>query len=408
MYIMSKDQDLGFLVMTPLDEFEEMNLDNNEGGDAGQGAAQTQSQSNATEGDQGEGEDDSKGAGGAEGGEGTPPDDQGGNPGEHGDPLGQKTEVFSPESVANQLYADGIIQEIPDGVDVEAFDEQAFWSTIKHNLEKTKTEAFQAGAKAQQDNLVGALNQTTQELLAYNLDKPNASEEEIMAFMQAKVRATGIQKLDPEKPGDAERIIREYYSSEDQPWSTAEIADKITKLTELSQLEAEAKVLKPKLDARAEALANQKVADARRIAASEERLADNLKQRVIGLLKTGSIQGVELTQEDASFVYNAVLNQDVDVPVRGGRTMKMGLLEALLYKHRHDTQNGNLENLLLAALVLEKGPKVLEKVFSRKAQHSEAERLIKETKFSNNKKIGAANSSREPGKPGGMFKLRVN
>ena len=301
-------------------------------------------------------------------------------------------------SVANELYNKGFITEVPEGIDREAFKQEDFWTVVQHNWEKSKAAAVDADRR----NLAQNINDTTRQILEYNLSNPNAEEGDILALVEGMQFGEKIKSYTVEN--NAEDIVRTYYAS--QNWTNEEIETKLVNLAESKQLESEATLLKPKLDSRAEKLTQDKINQAAQIAQAEKQNQAVLKNRTIEMLKTGKINGVELTREEVSAVYNFITNQDVQVPVKGGKTFQLGAMEALIYHHRYGKE-GNLTNLALAALILQGGEEKVRKFFKNKQNAGQgAEAFFTKTK--------AAASKTKPGSPtqpsngGGLFTLNFS
>ncbi len=300
-------------------------------------------------------------------------------------------------SLANGLLERQFFKEIPETVDPSAFTEDAFYTTIEHNTNLRVQDAI----REERESLVGALTGVTQSIMAYDIENPNATDEEIFDYMQATLAARDITSLDVEK--DAERIVRQYYGSIN--WTSQEVEDEVRSLIASDKLTDKARALKPKLDMKAQEITQGKLAQQRAIADAEARQYQVLQKRTMDILKEGQLNGIPLTREEAQLVYAAVMNNDVDVPVKGGKTVKLGLMEALVHKHRF-TDQGNLENLMLAALVMEKGPEAVKRFIEEKAAAKQVELFTRESKGSVFKK--ANGNKPQPKSSDGLFRLKLN
>jgi hypothetical protein len=323
----------------------------------------------------------------------------------------QPQEEYEPEAPVDEdvypQFADkladlGYITEIPEDVDPEKFDSNAFWKTLEHNFQRQAQEAYERGLEEERQYLTQSLSPLSSSILDYNLTNPNTSDEDILAYVQAKMFENTVGNLNPDKESDAERIITEYYL--DQGWSSSDIEEKILTLTESSTLLKEAKLVHPKLVSRAQLISQRKTEDARMIAEAEERMRENLSNRVLGVLEQGELQGIPLSREDVNFIYHAVLNEDFQVPIRGGKKVQMPWAEALMYQHRYDQRNGNLENLMLGLLVMQKGIEPLKELFAVQGQNRATEEMVRQTRFSNQKKTGTVIN--KP-KQDGLFRLNL-
>lgn len=299
-------------------------------------------------------------------------------------------------SIANGLLERGFIKEIPEGVDASNFDEAGFWKTFEHN----KNLEIQKALSDERSYLADSITDTTRQLMAYDIENPNLTDEEMLEFIQGTVYAKQITNLDPKT--QPEQILRQYYGT--IGWSGEEVEQKLADLAETNKLQSEAALVKPKLDKAAQQISEEKIMQQRRIADHEAKMYNHLKDRTINVLKEGKINGVPLTQEEVNVIYNSVLNQDVDVPIRGGKSVKMGVLEAMVYKHKY-TQDGNLENLMLAALVMQRGPEALEKFYKQQTETKVIDSFVRDTKAGTLRTQGKPNKSTSGGS---LFKLRVN
>jgi hypothetical protein len=299
-------------------------------------------------------------------------------------------------SIANGLLERGFIKEIPEGVDAGNFDEAGFWKTFEHN----KALEIQEAINQERSSLADSITDTTRQLIAYDIENPNLTDEEMLEFIQGTVYAKQITNLDPRT--QPEQILRQYYGT--IGWSGEEVEQKLADLAETNKLQSEAALVKPKLDKAAQQISEEKILQQRRISDHEAKMYNHLKDRTVNVLKKGEINGVPLTQEEVNIIYNSVLNQDVDVPVRGGKSVKMGVLEAMVYKHKY-TQDGNLENLMLAALVMQRGPEALEKFYKQQTEKKVLDSFVRETKAGALRTQGKTN---KPTSGGSLFKLRVN
>ena len=302
-------------------------------------------------------------------------------------------------AIANGMLNKGFFREIPTDIDPTQFSEEAFWKTFEHNSRLQVDEAI----KNERELLASSITNTTRDILSYDIENPNATEEEIVDFLQSTIYARQITSLDPEKA--PEQVIRQYYNS--VGWTAAEIDAEVVELVERDKLVDKAKSLKPKLDLQAQAITEDKIRQQRLITDQEAKQYNSLRERTIQVLNTGKLFDVELTREEAHLAYNAILNQDVEVPVRGGKTVKLGAMEALVYKHRYDP-SGSIENLMLAAIVMEKGPEAIEKYLGKKANTKVVEQFVRDNRASVASKTGAVVNNKRNTENSGLFRLKVN
>lgn len=315
----------------------------------------------------------------------------------------ERAEEFSELSnlapaVAQLLADNGFFSELPADVDVENFDQDALIKTVKHNMELTERTGFENGVEYERSRLVEGLPQTGLKLVDY-LQNPNLDDEDIKNYLSVVLMESNITNLDPNVSGDAENIVRAFYNN-DARFTRAEIDEKITELLESDTLLKEANRLKPKVDAQASKNAQDQVEIKKQMREQENLMHGHMVNRTKEILRTGNLNGIPLLKEDAELVYSMMANNEVKVPVKGGKHVEMGVAEAMIFKHKY-TQEGNLENLMLGLLVMAKGPQTVERYFAQKARTQETEKVIKEQKFSFGKKSGGMESPPDVKKQGG-------
>jgi hypothetical protein len=255
--------------------------------------------------------------------------------------------------IANYLSENGLIKDVPKDIDLEDFKRDDFLKLMQHNVDlEGKT----------------------------NLDNPNADEADIHSYVSSLMYSEDITKLTPEN--DAEKIVREYYKSID--WDKQAVDNKVIQLVELDALQSEAKTLKPKLDVKATKIANEKAQHAQAIKDYDLSLQEQLRERVTNTLDTGKLNGVELSEEQAQFLYAATMNDDTPVTIKGKR-VEMGFAEALIRNAKYNPKS-NMEDLMLGLLVIQGGKTAIEKFYKKQAKTEIAKEFSNTFKFSNNKK----------------------
>lgn len=301
--------------------------------------------------------------------------------------------------LASILHQKGHITELPEGVDAENFGAEDFWKTVEHNINKTAENKFVEGIQYEQKRLVEKLPNLAQDVLAYSLGD-NLDDEDVFSYMQSLVQSKELTSLNPETPGDAERIVTEYYKQ--AGWKPEEISTKVNDLIQREALQGEAVFLKPKLDEQATRIAQEKVQQQRQLEEYDKKMQKDLETRVSSLLSTGKINEVPLTREEVSFLYNAAVNNEIPVRVKGGKQVEMGFAEYLVRKHKY-SQEGNLQNMLLGLLVMEHGTEAIEKFVAKKARTKEVNEYTRQMKFSGKKKGGRTTTKSSPKNTGGFI-----
>ena len=288
--------------------------------------------------------------------------------------------------VVAQLLADnGFFTELPSDVDEENFDEDALIKTFKHNLGIAEQKSFDEGINYERDRLTSTLPETGLRLLEF-LDNPNLDDDEIKNYLRSVIFENDITRLDPDDSYDAEKIVRTFYS-QDNRFSQDEIDSKISDLIQLDKLKKEASVLKPKVDAQASKMAQEQIEMKRAIQEQEKQLQGFLVNRTKEMLNKGTLNGMPLSREDAELAYKLIVNNDIPIPVKGGKKVEMGFAELEIFKHKY-TKEGSLDNLALGLLVMAKGPEIIERYFQKKAKTEATKEFINQNKFNFQKKSG--------------------
>ena len=299
--------------------------------------------------------------------------------------------------IANVLLSLGHISEIPEDIDADNFGAKELKKLLSYRDNQLTSKISKDTSEYERKRIIGKFNPLVQELASYNLDNPNADEEDIIEYLESITNVNRITSLDPTK--DAERIVREYYKS--AGFSTSETSEKIDDLVTLNKLEKEAIKVKPKLDAQAQQIVQAKHQQTQQIKEYEENLYKDLEFKTVETLNTGKIGGIDITREEAQIIYNSLMNNEVPVILKG-KQVEMGYLEALIMREKHQ---GNLENVMLATLILNGGKEAINKFFAKEAKNEELERLTKEIKFSNKRKTSVQSSNKKEEESGFQIKF---
>ena len=267
-------------------------------------------------------------------------------------PLGEDV-----ASVATMLQEKGFLSVIPEDFPMAAVTTENLWELIELNFNQKVVQEFESGYESARTDLSRSVSDETLDILNYQLANPNASKEEVRYHIDRILYAKDVADLDPADPTDAEIILRQYLSFDCTP---EEVAAQIAEAIELNRLEQRASMWKPKVVQRAQAAVQQ---DRQRQAGILEQ--DRLRHqeflgKVDNALKANTLLGIPLGQEEKARVRAILGENNMPVPVNGGQTVELGLMEYLVSKNKYG-RDGNVENLIMAALILDQGPKVLEK-----------------------------------------------
>lgn len=303
-------------------------------------------------------------------------------------------------AVAQLLADNGFFTELPPDVDEEQFDEDALIKTFKHNLGIAEQKSFDEGINYERQRLSSTLPETGIKLLEF-LDNPNLDEDEIKDYLRSVIFENDITRLDPEDSFDAEKIVRAFYE-QDGRFTREEVDTKIADLVQSDRLKREASILKPKVDAQASKLAQEQANMKKVIQDQEKQLQGFLVNRTKEMLNKGKLNGIPMTREDAELAYKLIVNNDIPIPVKGGKQVEMGYAELEIFKHKY-TKEGNLERLALGLLVMAKGESVIERYFAKQATTEATKDFINKQKFNFQKKSGQTSPNAAPKSSGTNF-----
>lgn len=283
-------------------------------------------------------------------------------------------------STLNNLVNLGFITDIPEGIDPDKIGAEEAKTILQHRDSQLIQAAAAQATEAEQKRIVSKLNPVLHEVMAFNLDNPNASKDEVLEFIDSMTNVGRITELDPER--DSEKIIREYNKTLGR--SSEDITEIVNDLVELGKLEKEATKLKPLLDQKALSIIQKKNADSEYLRKSEEEAQMVLKDKTVQQLNLKTVSGIPITAEDQQYLYSVIMNNEVPVNIKG-RKVEVGHLEALILHEKHSPK-GNIENVMLAALVLRDGVEGMTKFLATNVKNTETEKIVKGIKFSNHKK----------------------
>lgn len=292
----------------------------------------------------------------------------------------------------NDLYAEGLLsiseEELPEVLgEYEEFgaaeQEKILIASLKKSLELQNSVAEEA-RKEGMGQLLESLDPITKKGVEYSLSNPDA--EDLKDFYKGLIYEADIKSLDPQDANDAERILKIYYK--EQNFKPEDIDEKITDLKSLNKLVKEATLVKPKLDAQAEAIAERKLDEQRAIVDYESSKKQDLMRRITEVLKVGNLDGIPISRETGDFLVSALAGDEFQIPIKG-KTVELNLAEAMILHHKH-SKKGDLK-LLMKALILLHKPEEFEKFYTKKVVSTETNRFIKEHKLSSGSKTATFN-----------------
>ncbi len=295
---------------------------------------------------------------------------------------------FNYETVINSLASKGFIKEAYEGFDEEEITEETLAKLLAHNIEKEKETEF--------DGFIENLSPLTQRLLEFDTNSTSKDKgKEVESYLKTLIEENSIKSLDPDNEYDQEKIVKQWYKSK-EGYTPNEIEEKVTELKEAGLLAKESRRIKPKLDEEAESIAKRQEEDQRNIRLMQEKFNEQYNEKVIDVLKTGKVGGINLSKEEASKLYGFMTGEEVPVNI-GGKATIMSQLEAILFYNKHHAQ-GSIENLALATLLLT-NPDKFEKEYSKKMETKVTEEFVKTHKYNNKIKTGEATETKKTAPP---------
>lgn len=273
----------------------------------------------------------------------------------------------------NALLEEGLFD--PDNL-YEGFNEdvepspEVLKKFIEHNIQLREQQAV--------TELFEEVSPLTQRLLQYDL---NAKGQGIESFIRTLVEENNIKSLNPENEYDQEKIVRIFYKDED--FTSQEIEEKIEDLKTAGLLSKEANRLKPKLDARAEAIAKQEEENQKMLSQIENQRKQGFFQKVEQEIKTGKVDNIPLSKEDANAIFHLLMGEDVRLKLPEGREVKMNAFEAEIFKHKYSNK-GDVKLLIKAALLLT-NPDKFYKHFANEVKTKEVNEFVKAQKYNTTK-----------------------
>lgn len=302
---------------------------------------------------------------------------------------------------AEALHKLGYFTELPDDVDTDNFSLEDFVKTVKHNfdLQKGKEEDLKKdAADATFQKIVGKMSPLTQQLFEYELR--GGAEESITDLAKTILYSSDIKGLSVTDIKDQERIVKEYYKATGE--TPQEIDERIKDLALANLLEKEAIRVKPKLDAKADEIAKDKTKQQELLYNQERDNKKKLETKVLDVLQGGDIDGIPVDQEMASFLYEALMNDEVPVVIKG-KKVEVSVAESMILYHKYHP-NGSVKQLMKSLYMLH-DPEKFEGFYKKQAGTKEAERQVKENRISANTKSGKfitsetkTNTSMQPGR----------
>lgn len=271
--------------------------------------------------------------------------------------------------IINKFFDKGIFdtENVYEGFDQDTEpSEEVLERFIEHNYELRDKKVI--------EDFIGGISPLTQRILEYDL---NSGGQGTSQYLRTLLEENNIKSLNVENEYDQEKIVRLWYQNED--WSAEEIEEKVEDLKTASLLAKEASKVKPKLDAKAEAIAKKEEEAQRMLKQIELRRKEEFFDKVESIIKTGTVDNIKIGREDAEKIMSLLFVDDVPVNLPEGKELRMNYLEAEIFRHKYSNK-GN-PNLLIQIAYLLSNPEKFYKQFADAAKTQEVNEFVKEQKY---------------------------
>ena len=237
---------------------------------------------------------------------------------------------------------------------------------IEHNLELRDNKVI--------EEFIGNISPLTQRILEFDL---NSKGQNVEFYLKTLIEENNIKALKIDNEYDQEKIVRMWLNDED--YKPEEIEEKIQELKDASLLAKEAGRLKPKLDARAEAIAKEAEEAERMLKQIETRRKEEFFNRVESIIKTGKVDNMVIGKEDAEKIMALLVLDNVPVKLPEGKELKMNYLEAEIFKHKYSSKGD--PKLLVQVAYLLSNPDKFYQQFANVAKTKETNEFVKSQKY---------------------------
>lgn len=281
--------------------------------------------------------------------------------------------------LTNMLAKSNLLSELPEGVDQANYGSKDFVKVIEHNFNKKLEETVEKTKNEVVEQFFGNLSERVQKLVEYELQ----GGDDVETLLKTMVHAKELEQLDINDVSDQARILREYYLQQGE--TSQEIEERIQDFIDNGLLAKEAARIKPKLDKKIEDIAAQKIATQKQLAEYEKSVRTQLESKVKSIINKGSVNGIPITKEAATFLINGIVNDDIPITFKG-KKQNVSLDQALVLYHKYDSK-GDVERLMEALLLLQY-PEQVREHYNKKAITKEADLFKKDHSYSAATKTG--------------------
>lgn len=241
------------------------------------------------------------------------------------------------------LLEKGIISDFPETfnnaadrgpVTVEELNE-----VLEYNTSLKETRA----AENTFNTILGKMSPELQKAYEYEAAGGNPAD-----YLKVIIETRDLKGLDPTKVSDQEIIVREFYKN--SGLEPEDINEKITDLKDAALLEKEASKLKPKLDKRAEDIAQEKMMSQRAVAEQKIALSQVAANRITEKLVKG-VDSIKFNKEEANELLSSIMLEQ-SFKYGEGNVQTKTTLEYLIDYHKYST-DGDPSRVIKALMILD-------------------------------------------------------
>jgi hypothetical protein len=163
----------------------------------------------------------------------------------------------------------------------------------------------------------------------------NDGGDDLKGLFRSLAAVEEVRQMDPNEPGDAKQIVRNYLQATNPDWSPQEIEEEITGWEDRNELEAKAQKFQPKLNALTERQVQNKIASQEKLRKQQQEQAQAYMDSVYKTLEPGDLNGIKLDRKTQNLLFSGLVQANYP-SVTGKQT---NLLGHLLEQHQFVAPN---------------------------------------------------------------------
>ena len=295
---------------------------------------------------------------------------------------------------ANFFADKEFIKEVPEGVNKEALTIDAFWDIVDHNVKLREQENFALGREDALSQISSTLTPTALDIVNFQINNPNVTETEVNQYLEFVLYRNQVADLNPEDPYDAEQVVRQFLENMGN-FSSEEVNDAVEGYKASNSLTKQALVLKPKLVAKLKEQEASRNRQTQAILEQERLVQEKMLGKVKEVVTKGKLKGIDLSEDERKFLIGVFSTDNIQVPVKGGKQVAMGYVDYLTYVNRY-TDQGNMENMMLAMLILGGKEEAIRRHYAEPIKKEETKKFFSDNKIKNQFKSSTAAPAPSP------------